>query len=164
MAAVTICSDFGAQKNKVWHCFHCLPIYFPWSDGTGCHDLFIFWMLSFKPTFSLSTFTFIKRLFSSSSISAIRVFHSDCCKVIFRCKLNLQSVDYWWAWASFQVYWEFGFAFLWIIYHILCLFNWAICRSSFYSVIIYHLSLFIIYQVICKTFPLQIYYLSSIFN
>ena len=39
MAAVTICSDFGAQKNKVWHCFHCLPIYLPWSDGTRCHDL-----------------------------------------------------------------------------------------------------------------------------
>ena len=36
MAAVTICSDFGAQKNKVWHCFHCFPIYFPWSGGTGC--------------------------------------------------------------------------------------------------------------------------------
>ena len=36
MAAVTICSDFGAPKNKVWHCFHCFPIYFPWSDGTGC--------------------------------------------------------------------------------------------------------------------------------
>ena len=29
-------------------------------------------MLSFKPTFSLSTFTFIKRLLSSSSLSAIR--------------------------------------------------------------------------------------------
>ena len=39
MATVTICSDFGAQKNKVWHCFHRLPICFPWSDGTGCHDL-----------------------------------------------------------------------------------------------------------------------------
>ena len=39
MAAVTICSDFGAPKNKVCHCFHCFPIYFPWSDGTGCHDL-----------------------------------------------------------------------------------------------------------------------------
>ena len=26
--------------------------------------IFIFWMLSFKPTFSLSTFTFIKRLYS----------------------------------------------------------------------------------------------------
>ena len=38
-AAVTICNDFGPQKNKVWHCFHCFPIYFPWSDGTGCYDL-----------------------------------------------------------------------------------------------------------------------------
>ena len=35
MAAVTICSDFEAQKNKVWHCFHCFPIYSPWSDATG---------------------------------------------------------------------------------------------------------------------------------
>ena len=25
MAAVTICSDFGAQENKVCHCFHCFP-------------------------------------------------------------------------------------------------------------------------------------------
>ena len=38
MASVTICSDFGTPQNKVWHCFHCFPIYFPWSDGTrpGC--------------------------------------------------------------------------------------------------------------------------------
>jgi len=33
-------------------------------------------MLSFKPTFSLSFFTFIKRLFSSSLLSAIRVVSS----------------------------------------------------------------------------------------
>ena len=39
MGTVTICSDFGAQENKVSHCFHCFPIYLPWSDGTGCHDL-----------------------------------------------------------------------------------------------------------------------------
>ena len=32
----------------------------------------VFWMLSFKPTYSLSSFTFIKRLFSSP-LSAIRV-------------------------------------------------------------------------------------------
>ena len=38
--------------------------------------IFVFRMLSFKPTFSLSTFTFIKRLFSSSSLSAIRVVSS----------------------------------------------------------------------------------------
>ena len=34
--------------------------------------ILVFWMLSFKPTFSLSSFTFIKRLFGSS-LSAIRV-------------------------------------------------------------------------------------------
>ena len=50
MAAVTICSDFEAQENKICHCFHFFPIYLPWRDGTGCP-----WMLSFKPAFSLST-------------------------------------------------------------------------------------------------------------
>ena len=29
MAAVTICSDFGAPQNKVCHCFLCFPIYLP---------------------------------------------------------------------------------------------------------------------------------------
>ena len=45
-----------------------------------CHEvmgpdamILAFWMLNFKPTFSLSSFTFIKRLFSSSSLSATRV-------------------------------------------------------------------------------------------
>ena len=74
MAAVTIYSDLGAQKNKVCHWFHCFsPI---------CHEvmgpddiILVFWMLSFhstlkKPTFSLSSFTFIKRLFSSSLLAA----------------------------------------------------------------------------------------------
>ena len=26
-------------KKIVSHCFHCFPIYLPWSDGTRCHDL-----------------------------------------------------------------------------------------------------------------------------
>ena len=38
--------------------------------------ILVFWMLSFKPTFSLSTFTLIKRLFRYSSFSAIRVMSS----------------------------------------------------------------------------------------
>ena len=29
LAAVTICSDFGASQNKVSHCCHCFPIYLP---------------------------------------------------------------------------------------------------------------------------------------
>ena len=72
MATITICSDSGAQKNKAWHCFHCFLIYFPWCNGTRCHDLRCR-MLCFKPSFSLSCFTFMKRLYTSSSFSAISV-------------------------------------------------------------------------------------------
>ena len=55
----------------------------PIVSSSICHEvmgldtmIFIFWMLSFKPTFSLSSFTFIKRLFSSSLLPAIRVMSS----------------------------------------------------------------------------------------
>jgi len=48
-----------------------------------CHEvmgldamILVFWMMGFKPTFSLSSFTFIKRFFSSFSLSAIRVVSS----------------------------------------------------------------------------------------
>ena len=71
MVAVTICSDFEAQQNKVCYCLHCFPIYLTWSDRTGCHDLSFL-----NVEFSLSSFPFIKRLFSSSSLSAIRVVSS----------------------------------------------------------------------------------------
>ena len=47
------------SKKIVCHSFHCFPIYLPWSDGTGCHDLSLgFWMLSFKPTFFTVLFHF----------------------------------------------------------------------------------------------------------
>ena len=62
-------------QNRVWYTFHCFPVYFPWSDGTRYHDL-SFLNVEFKPTFSLSSFTFINRLFSSSSLSAIRLVSS----------------------------------------------------------------------------------------
>ena len=49
-----------------------------------CHEvmgpdamILVFWVLSFKPTFSLSSFTFIKRLFNSSSLSGIKVISSE---------------------------------------------------------------------------------------
>ena len=48
-----------------------------------CHEvlgpdamIFVLWKLSFKPVFSLSSFTFIKRLFNSSLLSAIKVVSS----------------------------------------------------------------------------------------
>ena len=74
MAAVTTCSDFGEQTIK--------SVTVSIVSPSICHDvmgldamIFIFWTLSFKQVFSLSSFTFIKRLYSSS-LSAIRVVSS----------------------------------------------------------------------------------------
>ena len=61
-------------KNKVWHCFHCFPIYLPWSDGTRCHDLSFLNAELYANFFSL--FHFHQEAFSSSSLSAIRVVSS----------------------------------------------------------------------------------------
>ena len=41
---------FGAQENKICHCFHFLPIYLPWSDGTRCHGLSFFMNVEFQHT------------------------------------------------------------------------------------------------------------------
>ena len=71
VAAVTIYSDFGAQENKVCHCFHCFTIYLLWSDGTRYHDVSFL-----NVEFQANLFTFIKKLFSSSSLSSIRVVSS----------------------------------------------------------------------------------------
>ena len=174
MAAVNICSDFGAQENKVSHCFHCSPIYLPWSNtlATSCKELthwkrlmlggvggkrrgdnrgwdgwmaspiwwtwvwvnsrrwwwtgrpgmlqfmglqrvwhnwatelnwigldamiLVFWMLSFKLALPLSSFTFIKRLFSSSLLSGIRVVMS------FLTWFNFSFLNYqWWCQMNF---------------------------------------------------------------
>ena len=62
-------------KKIVSHCFHCFPSICYEVMGLDAMIL-VFWMLSFKPTFSLSSFTFIKRLFSSSSLCAIMVVSS----------------------------------------------------------------------------------------
>ena len=58
LAAVTIYNDFVAQENKIYHCFHFSP--------SICHEMMgpdamilVFWMLSFEPAFSLSSFTLI---------------------------------------------------------------------------------------------------------
>ena len=73
MAAITICSDFGAIKNS--QPVSVSPSIYHEVMGLDAMIL-VFLILSFKPTFSLTYFTFIKRLFSSSSLSAIRVVSS----------------------------------------------------------------------------------------
>ena len=72
MPTVTIYSDFGAPKIKSLTVSIVSPSI--WHEVMGPDAMIlVFWMLSFKPAFSLYFFTFIKRLFSSSSLSAIRV-------------------------------------------------------------------------------------------
>ena len=44
--------------------------------------ILVSWVLSFKPTFSLSSFIFIKRLYSSYSLSAIRMVSSACLRLL----------------------------------------------------------------------------------
>ena len=75
MVAVTYSSDFGAEENNL--------SLFSIVSPSICHEvlglnamILIFGMLSFRPAFSLSSFIFIKRLFSSSSLSALRVVSS----------------------------------------------------------------------------------------
>ena len=54
--------------------------------------LLVFWMLSFKPVFSFSSFTFIKRLFSSSSLSAIRVVSSAHLRLLIFLPVELSQI------------------------------------------------------------------------
>ena len=80
MATVTICRDFRAQKKETYHYFHLFPSI---CHGAGCHDLslWFFKIFSFKLAFSSSSFTLIRRSFSSSSLSAIRVISSTCLRL-----------------------------------------------------------------------------------
>ena len=63
-----------------------------------CHEvmgpdamIFIFGMLNFKPAFSVSSFTFIKKLFSSSSLSALRMVSSMYLRLLIIYPGNLDS-------------------------------------------------------------------------
>ena len=79
-AAVTICSDFGAQEKKV--SVSIVPPSICYAVMELDAIILVFWMLSFRPAFSLSSFTFIKRLFRSSSLYAITVVSSVYLKLL----------------------------------------------------------------------------------
>ena len=81
MATVTAHSDFGAPPNKICYCFYFSPIYVLEVIRPDAMIL-VFWMLSFKPAFSISSFTFFKRFLSSSSLYAIRIVSSAYLKLL----------------------------------------------------------------------------------
>ena len=66
------------KKIKVCLCFHCFPIYLPWSDGTGCHDLIFFFDVEFQASFLTLLFYSHQEALSSSSLSATRVVGVMC--------------------------------------------------------------------------------------
>ena len=93
MAAVTTCNDFGTQKTIK-------SVIVSIVSPSVCHQvmgpdtmILVIWMLSFKPTFSLSSFTFIRRLFSSS-LSAITVVLSAYLRLlIFLLEILIPACD-----------------------------------------------------------------------
>jgi len=67
-----------------------------------CHEvmgpdtiILVFWMLSFKPTFSFSSFTFMKRFFSSFSLSANRVVSSAYLRLLIFLPESTQTHVHW---------------------------------------------------------------------
>ena len=74
-AAVTVCSDFGTQENL--SLLPLLPkrffLFFGHKMMGPDAMILVFLLLSFKPAFSLSSLILIKRLFNSSSLSAIKM-------------------------------------------------------------------------------------------
>ena len=94
MATVTVHSDCRAQEEKICHCFHFSPSF--------CHEvkgpdatILVFLILICKAAFLLSSFTLIKRLFSSYSLSAMRVMSSSYLRLLIFLPSVLTP-----AWAS----------------------------------------------------------------
>ena len=81
MAAVTICSDFRAQEEEICHYFHLLPFYLHAVMGPDAMIL-VFLIFSLKLVLSLSFFTLIEMLSSSSLLSAIRVISSTYLRLL----------------------------------------------------------------------------------
>ena len=99
-------SDFRAQGKKICYCFHFFL--------SVCHEvigldalILVFWKLSFKWAFSLISSTLIKRLFSSSLLSAIRVVSSAYLRLL---------IFFWKFWFQFMInpVWHFA----WYTLHI----------------------------------------------
>ena len=118
-------------QNNVWHCIHNSPSISYEVIGPDAMIL-VFWMLSLKTMFSQSSFTFIKRLFSSSSLSAIKVCH-------------LHIWGYWYfSWQSwFQLVLLPAKTFLWCSLHISyrsrgTIYSLEVLLSLFGSSILFH--------------------------
>ena len=146
MAVVTILSDFRAQENKISTVYTFSPFI--------CHEVMglnamvlVFWMLNFKPAFSLSSFIFIKSLFNYILLSAVCGF--ICISEVVDISFDSLDSSFWliqlgviWSVLFFfflaSVCWVASvlpLVFIWIMYQLACLlvyldwdfkeFNWG---------------------------------------
>jgi len=82
MAVFAVLSDFWSLRKWSLSLFPLFPHLFTMKRWDWMVMVFIFWTLSFKPAFSHFSFTSIKRLFSSSSLFAIRVMLSEYLRLL----------------------------------------------------------------------------------
>ena len=121
MAAVIICSDFGAQKIKICHCFHCFPIYLPWSDGTFCLILNLMFVLLFKELFIYS---------SNKSLIRCVIYKY----FILSCSLSLSSKWYLLksrSFYEFKIWWFIILFLLWVV--VLASYLKNLCQTQGYK-------------------------------
>ena len=98
MNRVTIFRDFGAPPttNKVSYCFHCFPIFMPWSDGTRCHEShFECWvssnlnhshlLLSSRSSVVLPMFSHMNRVICISDVTDISPSNLDSKPCFIQC-------------------------------------------------------------------------------
>ena len=105
MAAITICSDFGAQKNKAWHCFHCslkenntihihshlkfCPSYFTyiWGIPSGIYASVLIWtqVIYFVIKIIVSHLLDMKKNVKTCSLPALWIFKSYFSEIIMNC-------------------------------------------------------------------------------
>ena len=106
MAIATICVILKPKKIKCVNVFLVsLSLYHEVVELDAM--ILFFWVLSFKPTFWLLSFTFIKRLFSSFSLSAIRMVSSAYLRLlIFLLAVLIPAVLHpalYFAWCTLQI-------------------------------------------------------------
>ena len=74
---------FGAPQNKVCHCFHCFPIYLPWSDGNQ------------MPWYLFSECWALRQLFHSLSLSSFEAQQPIICSEGAAFRARLLSILWW---------------------------------------------------------------------
>ena len=89
MAAITLCSDFGAPQNKVWHCFHCTQLHTPIS----CVRIFIPNISPVNNECSFAFHIFLKRIDFSSVLGSKKMIEYCLFRNSINHVLQLQSVE-----------------------------------------------------------------------